>query len=130
MGKDVLHFIDFEGHQSVEHPYDTPGLSQKLQIEGSLVEAIDEYFKDRVNPESGEYPQFFISPKYDGSSLIIYYKNGFLDRILTKSSDDFGFDQTYKLKNFVPLEVDPSIESIQCEALVSLDSGHIWKPVL
>ena len=62
-----------------------------------------------------------LTPKYDGSSIRAYYKEGELDKILTRGDEYTGIVQTEKLKNKVPLLVDKSIIAIDFEACVSIE---------
>jgi DNA ligase (NAD+) len=66
------------------------------------------------NKESGKVKY----PKYDGSSLVVYYSNGKLQRILSMGDKDTGTDQTEKFRSFVPDIVDPSISYFRCECLI------------
>lgn len=59
-------------------------------------------------------------PKWDGSSIVIYYTLGKLDRIVSMSDKDMGVDQTEKFKSFVPHLVDKSISFIRCECLIDV----------
>lgn len=117
MEVDILKFIDVtDGDVSMIHDDITP-FDSKIQLDGNFKESLEKELT-----YLSQAKEYVITPKYDGNSLIIYYKDGNLEKILTKSSDDYGFNKTDKLKNFVPLHVDPSIRSIQCEGLVSLNS--------
>jgi NAD-dependent DNA ligase len=57
-------------------------------------------------------------PKWDGSSIVIYYTLGKLDKILSMSDKEVGVDQTEKFKSFVPHSVDKSVSFIRCECLI------------
>jgi len=59
-------------------------------------------------------------PKYDGSSLVIYYTNGKLSSIVSMSDKDTGIDQTEKFKSFVPQKIDPSISFLRCECVIDM----------
>lgn len=59
-------------------------------------------------------------PKYDGSSIVIYYTLGKLDFIASMGDKVTGVNQTEKFKNFVPQEVSENISSIRCECLVDI----------
>lgn len=65
------------------------------------------------------------TPKFDGSSVVIYYTNGHLSYIASMGDKEVGVDQTEKFKSFVPKEVDKSISYIRCECLIdaSLDDN-------
>lgn len=58
--------------------------------------------------------------KYDGSSVIAFYKNGKLRGIC---SGNTGSSQLRKLKNFFPETVNPEITEIYCEATIPLIHG-------
>lgn len=58
------------------------------------------------------------SPKYDGSSVVIYYTNGKFTRVVSMRDKEAGIDQTDKFKEFVPQEVSPYISYIRCECLI------------
>jgi DNA ligase (NAD+) len=72
---------------------------------------------DDLSKYEGEY----ITPKYDGCSIRIYYENGKLSDILTRSDEYSGIVKTNALKNKVPQQVSPDIVYIDCEAMVSLE---------
>lgn len=63
------------------------------------------------------------TPKLSGCSIVLYYKDGKLWDILTKSNDATGKRKMKALKDLVPHEVDRSIKCINCEAIVELDKG-------
>lgn len=69
--------------------------------------------KDEIQLESDEVMSF----KYDGCSVIAYYKQGELKEIVTRGDDFVGKNQTNKLWNKVPHTVNPEVEWIQFEAL-------------
>ena len=60
------------------------------------------------------------TPKYDGSSIVIYYKDGKLSHILSMGDKNTGTVQTDKFRKFVPQEVNKSIRAIRCECLVDV----------
>ena len=60
---------------------------------------------------------YVLTPKYDGCSIVAYYRNGELFNILTRSNEVEGVVQTEKLKNKVPSTVNPEIRAILFEAL-------------
>lgn len=84
----------------------------------SGIQSIMKYYthdiKEKWTYEEGHHKL----PKYDGSSIVIYYTNGKLDNIVSMSDKDLGVDQTSKFKNFVPQSVDPIISFIRCECLI------------
>lgn len=113
VGEDILHFINFG--QGIDVKHRNLGSAQKVIVDGGLISSIEQYEK-----EVGEITLF---PKYDGCSLVLYYQKGFLHRIVSQADGNIGKEQTGKFLKFVPDYVDPSIDNIQCEVLVSLDEG-------
>lgn len=66
------------------------------------------------NQESGKIK----TPKYDGSSIAIYYVGGRLSHILSMSDKYEGIDQTEKFESLVPQVVDPLVSFIRSEVMV------------
>lgn len=65
-------------------------------------------------------PKYYVkTPKLDGSSIRAYYHEGKLIRVLTRSDDYFGIQQTEKLKDKVPNAVPDDVLCIDFEALTS-----------
>lgn len=80
---------------------------------------------EKYSPKDNEIRQYWIKeegkvkyPKYDGSSLVIYYTDGKLSHIASMGDKYSGVDQTEKFSRFVPPTVDPKVSFIRCECLV------------
>jgi len=65
----------------------------------------------------------YILPKYDGCSIVAYYRDGEPYQILTRSTDTVGVDQTGKLLNKVLHNIDPKIDVVFYEAVVNKIHG-------
>lgn len=68
----------------------------------------------------------FISPKYDGSSIVAYYRNGKCYQIISRADDKNGKNQFDKLINKLNKtlpEIDPSITEVFLEAVTNLKYG-------
>lgn len=59
-------------------------------------------------------------PKWDGSSLVVYYTNGKLWRIVSMRDKDAGCDVTENFIGFVPNVIDKSVSFLRCECLVDM----------
>lgn len=64
-------------------------------------------------------PYGYYTPKYDGASVTLYYKNGKLDMALTRGDGEEGSDVTDKLRYIVPEKIDSNIEVISGEWIIS-----------
>jgi len=91
----------------------------------------------KEHPDTFEQPEFkykvgdiqeteyrdgdIICPKYDGSSVRAYYRNGNLYLILSRSNEHIGHVQTEKMRSKVPSKVSSEITSIDFEACCSFE---------
>lgn len=80
--------------------------------------------------EYGKTDDIYAEPKYDGSSIAVYYEDGIPCQVVTcggsnKSSDEGGIDQTEKLQRYFP-PLSEEIKALQCEVLV--DMNYCDKP--
>lgn len=107
----VLSSIRGERAQNADYLSQVP----KEQVTGSMYEKLLEVF------EEGDV----LLPKYDGSSLAVYFESGECTEIITAGGENrggLGVVQTEKFKKWIP-KVDPRIKCIQCEFLVDLKHG-------
>ena len=63
------------------------------------------------------FESYLVTPKFDGCSIVVYYTDGKLNNIITRSNEVEGVIQTKKLKDKVPQEVDSKVKAILCEAV-------------
>lgn len=122
--KDGLSLRDYvsqfiQGKRS--HNADYIGKVEKLQVTGVMSEALREYQKS--NPNIDHW-----LPKYDGSSLAVYYdpNSGRPIRVVTIGGSNLGgegIDQTEKFIKYFPNLPNTGIIGLQCECLVALHHG-------
>lgn len=63
-------------------------------------------------------------PKYDGCGVCLYYKDGKLHDVLTRSNQVSGKRQYDKFKSMVPTDLpNKDIVAIECEAVIDLKHG-------
>lgn len=97
---------NYENHEYVPH-------------RSGMTDLVKEHIHDINNywtAEEGKHK----TPKWDGSSVVIYYTNGNFTRVVSMRDKDAGCDQTDKFQHFVPHTVDPCISYIRCECLVDI----------
>lgn len=107
----VLSSVRGERAQNADYLSQVP----KEQVTGSMYTRLLEVL------EEGDV----LLPKYDGSSLAVYFKDGECTEIITAGGENrggLGVVQTEKFKKWIP-KVDPRIKCIQCEFLVDLKHG-------
>lgn len=87
--------------------------------------------KETVDPtyfQNKDYAQLnnthWVTPKFDGSSVVAYYKDGILDRIVTRGDNESGKEKTISLFNKFPLYVDKEVTAIEGEAVTSIEYGR------
>lgn len=56
-------------------------------------------------PDRFKYKKIYISPKLDGLSAVVYYKNGILQKAITRGNGDYGKDITDKLIKIIGPEI-------------------------
>lgn len=88
----------------------------KTYTDGSMYQAIMEFYNSDECPKDA-----YIEPKYDGSSIAVYFNDGVPYQVVTcggsnKTSDEGGVDRTAKFLRFIP-PVPPYVKAIQCEVL-------------
>ncbi len=67
------------------------------------------------------YEKFIIQPKYDGTSLVAYYKDGKLIRAATRGDGDSGMDITMNAKKFIPTKLEEEFTGwVRGEAVMKL----------
>lgn len=76
---------DSKGKVKLEHYYTEVGSLKKTRI---YEEIPDQFKKEEV----------CISPKLDGLTMVCYYKNGKLDKAITRGNGQTGIDKTSKMK--------------------------------
>ena len=64
-----------------------------------------------------------ITPKWDGCSIVAYYEDGKLSKILTRSDEKTGMNKTGYLRNKFPSEVNPEVIAILAEAVVPISKS-------
>lgn len=90
-----------------------PHRSGLVDLEKTHIHNIEDYWKPAENGEHN-------LPKWDGSSIAIYYTNGRLSHILSMSDKEYGIDKTERFKSFVPHKVSDNISIIRCECLIDV----------
>lgn len=97
----------------------TPEGSTEIEHRSGLI------WLEKWSPENNDIRQYWNkedgkvkTPKYDGSSGVIYYSDGKLDSIASMGNKSVGINQTDKLKHLVPNEVSPEISFLRFELLV------------
>lgn len=74
--------------QKFKHKYSTVGSIEKIH-------SVEEWSKDSCS-------RYDLSTKLDGSSLVVYYKDGIVERALSRGNGVEGLDITNKLKYIAP----------------------------
>lgn len=77
--------------------------------------------KQKVEKET-ILPAGYITPKYDGSSVTIYYENGKLKQAITRGNGITGTDRTEILKYIIPNNVDTNIKVVTGEWVLSYEN--------
>jgi len=84
------------------------------------LEELDKWAKyeisDYWNKEEGKIKL----PKWDGSSIVIYYTKGKLAYILSMSDKLSGIVQTNKFSKFVPQSIDPLVSYLRAEVVIDI----------
>lgn len=89
----------------VGHGYSLKGIDEKEKFThpidvGSIEKAkTQDKVKDFIDEDST------FSTKIDGNSIVCYYKNGKLFKVVTRGSDNIGIDRTAKFINIVAKEI-------------------------
>lgn len=73
-------------------------------------------------------PKGYLTPKYDGSSVTLYYNNGILDKAITRADGIYGFDITDKMSLLVPTKIDKRIKVVTGEFLLSYENLKKYYP--
>ena len=105
----IFDYQEFNPDEEGRFPH-RPGL---IDLEKTHIHNIEDYWK---SAENGEHNL----PKWDGSSIAIYYTNGRLSHILSMSDKEYGIDKTERFKSFVPHKVSDNISIIRCECLIDV----------
>ncbi len=104
-------YVQSNGFNKIKHPYViTRGLPKK-----------------KVDP-STIIPAGYLTPKYDGSSVSLYYVDGKLDKAITRADGIYGFDITKKMELLVPTVVDKRIKVVTGEFLLSYENLKKYYP--
>ena len=82
------------GDKKVSHIGDTVGSLDKIKI-ADIKRSSNLYNNDIVT-----------MPKLDGSSIVCHYRNGLLDKILTRGNGIYGIDVTKNLYHIMPSQID------------------------
>ncbi|AAX17058.1 NAD-dependent DNA ligase LigA [Borrelia hermsii] len=105
-GSDLLNDFEEVKHSfpilSLDKTYDIKGLS--LWIEKMVLESAI----------SGLHTGISVEPKIDGCSIVLHYKDGILEKALTRGDGRVGNDVTENVKTIrnVPLRIDEKIELV------------------
>lgn len=81
---------------------------------------------EKLNYEKLKEFGSYLSPKYDGSSIVAYFRDGKCYQIISRSDDKKGKNQYDKLKNKVNeifKDIDHSITEVFMEAVTNLKYG-------
>lgn len=105
----IFDYQEFNPDEEGRFPH-RPGL---VDLEKTHIHNIEDYWKPAENGEHN-------LPKWDGSSIAIYYTNGRLSHILSMSDKEYGIDKTERFKSFVPKQVPNYISAIRCECLIDV----------
>lgn len=105
----IFDYQEFNPDEEGRFPH-RPGL---VDLEKTHIHNIEDYWKPAENGEHN-------LPKWDGSSIAIYYTNGRLSHILSMSDKEYGIDKTERFKSFVPHKVSDNISIIRCECLIDI----------
>ena len=73
-------------------------------------------------------PKGYLTPKYDGSSITLYYDDGKLIQAVTRGDGITGTDVTDKVKLVVPNTIDKDIKVITGEWLLSFENAAKYYP--
>ncbi|AWG43230.1 DNA ligase (NAD(+)) LigA [Candidatus Borreliella tachyglossi] len=105
-GSDLLNSFKEVEHAfpilSLDKAYDTKGLLswiQRVGLEGSSLELSN---------------GISVEPKIDGCSIVLYYKDGILDKALTRGDGKVGNDVTENIRTIknIPLFIDKGVELV------------------
>jgi hypothetical protein len=66
----------------------------------------------------------FVMGKYDGSSLVVFYRNGNPYMIVSRGNDVSGISQWSKFLGLVPHNIDPNITEVYGELVVPISKGN------
>jgi len=108
-----------------KHNHPNPMLSlEKLQVvdDNNLLEE-PEFFK-RLLTWMKKSAEIEFTPKYDGNALNCIYRNGVLDKVVTRGDGEKGVDKTNKMKYIVPNTISdksPVVE-VRGEGLIPLST--------
>ena len=91
--------------KEVGHGYVLKGIDEKEKFQHPIEVGSIEKTKDTSKLVSFLKPFSTFSTKIDGNSVVVYYKNGNLFKVVTRGSDNIGIDRTAKFINKVPNKI-------------------------
>jgi len=92
----------------VGHGYILKGIDEKEKFQHPIEVGSIEKTKETSKLVSFLKPFSTFSTKIDGNSVVVYYKNGNLFKVVTRGSDNIGIDRTAKFINKVPKQIPVS----------------------
>jgi len=106
---DYLEFIP--DHSKLNHTIDFPEVYGKTYIKTY----------DDLIEKGYEFDNYISTYKFDGCSVICYYKDKESTVTMTRSSKDVGVNKTQQLKKKVPTVKSNEVIAVLCEAVVEYD---------
>jgi DNA ligase (NAD+) len=94
--------------KEVGHGYILKGIDEKEKFQHPIEVGSIEKTKETSKLVSFLKPFSTFSTKIDGNSVVVYYKNGNLFKVVTRGSDNIGIDRTAKFINKVPKQIPVS----------------------
>lgn len=105
---------------TVGHGYSIAGVEDKIRFEHPLPTGSIDKEKDFGVVKKWCNKKTKFTTKIDGNSIIAYYRNGSLWKVVTRGEDDIGIDRTAKFVNIIPNKINaPGYVRVRGEAAIA-----------